>query len=47
MHFGFSRPDSTAQAFASPLQPVAGELVPALSEAGGAERGRKRIGERR
>jgi hypothetical protein len=46
MRFGFIRPGSTAQAIASQLQPVASELVPALREAAGAERGRSRTGER-
>jgi hypothetical protein len=46
MRFGFIRPGSTAQTIASPLQPVAGELVAALREAAGAERGRNRTGER-
>jgi hypothetical protein len=46
MRFGFIRPGSTAQTIASPLPPVASELVPALCVAADAARGRSKTGER-
>ena len=45
MRFRFIRPGNMAQAIASPLQPVASELVPALREAAAVARGHRRTGE--
>ena len=46
MRFRFIRPGNLAQAIASPLQPVANELIPALRDTSTVERDRSRSGER-
>jgi hypothetical protein len=46
MHLRSIRPGNTADAVASPLQPVAHDVVPAQPETCAVQRGRRRTGER-